>query len=110
MNASIVVVVHCKTLKIFHYAGSFACENRGGDGFCAACWRTSFQIRAKQTTVPCSITCTRCLFLVRLASLIVFNVAIVDDDDEILLTLAEALGQLVPAVGGPIHACLLLPR
>lgn len=33
-----------------------------------------------------------------------------DDDDEILLTLAEALGQLVPAVGGPVHAALLLPR
>lgn len=36
--------------------------------------------------------------------------AIVEDDDEILLALAEALGQLVPAVGGPGHAALLLPR
>lgn len=36
--------------------------------------------------------------------------AIVEDDDEILLALAEALGQLVPAVGGPAHAALLLPR
>lgn len=36
--------------------------------------------------------------------------AIVEDDDEILLALAEALGQLVPAVGGPAHASLLLPR
>lgn len=33
-----------------------------------------------------------------------------DDDDEILLALAEALGQLVPAVGGPVHAALLLQR
>lgn len=41
-----------------------------------------------------------------------FNLApaIVEDDDEILLALAEALGQLVPAVGGPGHAALLLPR
>lgn len=36
--------------------------------------------------------------------------AILEDDDEILLALAEALGQLVPAVGGPAHAALLLPR
>lgn len=36
--------------------------------------------------------------------------AIVEDDDEILLALAEALGQLVPAVGGPGHSVLLLPR
>lgn len=35
---------------------------------------------------------------------------ILDDDDEIMLALAEALGQLVPAVGGPVHAALLLPR
>ncbi|CAM9476254.1 unnamed protein product, partial [Hapterophycus canaliculatus] len=34
---------------------------------------------------------------------------IVEDDDEILLALAEASGQLVPAVGGPGHAALLLP-
>lgn len=35
---------------------------------------------------------------------------IIEDDDEILLALAEALGQLVPAVGGPGHAVLLLQR
>lgn len=33
-----------------------------------------------------------------------------DDEDEVLLTLAEELGQFVPYVGGPSHAqCLLAP-
>ncbi|CAM9427017.1 unnamed protein product [Ectocarpus sp. 12 AP-2014] len=43
------------------------------------------------------------------SELIPFINTIVEDDDEILLALAEALGQLVPAVGGPGHAALLLP-
>lgn len=43
-------------------------------------------------------------------SVLLLLAAIVEDDDEILLALAEALGQLVPAVGGPAHAALLLSR
>lgn len=33
----------------------------------------------------------------------------VDDEDEILLALAEELGEFVPLVGGPQHAHFLLP-
>ncbi|CAM9338425.1 unnamed protein product [Discosporangium mesarthrocarpum] len=43
------------------------------------------------------------------SELIPFINKILEDDDEILLALAEALGQLVPAVGGSAHGTLLLP-
>jgi serine/threonine-protein phosphatase 2A regulatory subunit A len=33
----------------------------------------------------------------------------VDDEDEVLLALAEELGDFVPLVGGPQHAHFLLP-
>lgn len=32
-----------------------------------------------------------------------------DDDDEVLLAMAEELGKFVPLVGGPAHAHVLLP-
>lgn len=54
--------------------------------------------RQKRSSSPSSSLCLLC------------ETDIMDDDDEILLALAEALGQLVPAVGGPVHAALLLQR
>jgi hypothetical protein len=41
--------------------------------------------------------------------LLPFLSSIIDDDDEVLLALAEQLGKFVPLVGGPTHAALLLP-
>lgn len=43
------------------------------------------------------------------ADLIPFLCSIIDDDDEVLLALAEQCGKLVPLVGGNAHANLILP-
>ncbi|KAG5193166.1 protein phosphatase 2A regulatory subunit [Tribonema minus] len=41
--------------------------------------------------------------------LVPYLTSIVDDDDEVLLAIAEQLGGFVPLVGGAAHASLLLP-
>lgn len=44
-----------------------------------------------------------------LIGLLPFALELIDDDDEVLLLLAQELGQLSNAVGGPLHAHVLLP-
>jgi hypothetical protein len=43
------------------------------------------------------------------SQLIPFLTSIADDDDEVLLALADQLGRFISTVGGPAHAHVLLP-